>query len=242
MAIPYSLSFFYELLDELSSTKKFVKVKDVLEDGIDDMNNAVLIRFDVERDPAHTLEIAKVLAQKEVFATFYFHSRPGVYDHRVMIEMQDLGHELGYHHECLDRAHGQAAEAREIFEKDVAMFRRDGIDLQTVCQHSEVGFHKNGYVSNADLFRRHPDLLTSLSLLGEVYIDLNLRWGEVYVSDTFKGIMKFDSMLKNLKSNTGFNGILIHPHRWRESPMNSFKESGSDMLSMFRRKLAGSSN
>jgi len=236
MYVPYSLTYFYNWIDRLKRSKRFIKANEILSQGIEGNGNTVLLRFDVERDPQHCLEIGKELASRSVLATFYFHSREGVYDRDVMLELQKLGHEIGYHHECLDRAKGEPNLAKEIFLKDLQMFRDDGLEISTVCQHSEIGLPMNGYDSNADLFRKHPELLSEAELIGEIYIDLNLKWGEVYVPDTFKGMRVFSSKIKELESNDGFTGIVIHPHRWRKNPLRSTHESVKDLSSMMLRK------
>ena len=236
MFVPYSLTYLYTWIDRLKESKRFIKANEILSQGIEGNGDTVLLRFDVERDPQHCLEIGKELSQKEVFATMYFHSRIGVYDKDVLLELQVLGHEIGYHHECLDRAKGEPELAKEIFLKDLQKFRDDGLEVTTVCQHSEIGFPMNGYDSNADLFRRHPNLLSEANLLGEIYIDLNLKWGEVYVPDTFKGMKDFSTKIKELETNRGFTGIVIHPHRWRKNPLRSTQESVKDLSSMMIRK------
>ena len=238
MFVPYSLNYFYSWIDRLKESKRFIRAYEILSQGIEGNEDTVLLRFDVERDPKHCLEIGIELMEKSVCATMYFHSREGVYNSEVMLELQDLGHEIGYHHECLDRAKGNSDLAREIFLKDLQKFRDDGIEVRTVCQHSEIGFPMNGYDSNADLFRRHPDLRSEANLLGEIYIDLNLKWGEVYVPDTFKGMVDFSTKIKELEMNRGFTGIVIHPHRWRKNPLRSTHESVKDLSSMMIRKYS----
>ena len=123
---------------EIGADRQFACVRDVVDSDQVPESTAIL-RFDVERLLAHNLRFAQKLAHIGATATFYFHTRKACYDPEVLRQFADLGHEVGYHHECLDRCRGDFTKARDLFLAEVDIFRRDGIDLQTVCSHGEAG-------------------------------------------------------------------------------------------------------
>lgn len=151
-----------------------------------------ILRHDVEADPRRALDVGRIEHSKGLSATYYFHGphRGRVFDVAIMRELQGMGHEIGYHYETLDRAGGDQAEARRLFDSDIDAFRTAGIVLETVANHGNPRIKKTDYAMNSDLLREQPDILAANGLLAEASRSLDLEH-MAYISDVgvrFAGI------------------------------------------------------
>lgn len=189
---------------------------------------AAILRFDVERDLEHHRHIAQVLADSGFRGTFYFHTRRPCYEPKTLHAIAEMGHEVGFHHECLDRCHGDFDRARDLFHREVELFRRDGFELLTVCGHGEAGLPKRGYKFNWELFDRFPDLLRDLNIRGEVY-----HWKRdhlpLYATDTYSSYREFEQVLDRAQDDPRIMMVLVHLHRWRRNILSTAMEVGRDL-------------
>ena len=94
----------------------------------------VVMRHDVDRKPGNALDMARMEADAGVSTTYYFRTKPGVFDPEIVREVEELGHEIGYHYEDLDRADGDAEGAHESFARHLRRVR-EVADVSTVCMH-----------------------------------------------------------------------------------------------------------
>ena len=125
----------------------------------------MIIRCDIERDATGALAFAESLKNAKILSSFYFQTRSNCYDVAVMKKIQSMGHEVGLHHECLDRCKGDFETARELFLKEVDRFREDGIHVKTVCAHGEAYILRQSLdlTYAADTFRNYPDFFKNIS-------------------------------------------------------------------------------
>jgi hypothetical protein len=139
-----------------------------------------LLRHDVDRRAKNALRMAEIEAAFNVRATYYFRSKPHVFRPEIIRSISDLGHEIGYHYECLSDRRGNLNEALEDFEKNLERFR-SLVPIQTIAMHGRP-FSK---YDNRNLWAdgRYRLLREKYGLLGEVY--LGIDYSEMlYVSDT----------------------------------------------------------
>lgn len=232
----YNLNQLLENLESLRKTKQFVMMKDLI--GLDPEQNLHLavLRCDVERDLTHHLQFAKKVAGLGIVATFYFHSRRECYDPRVFEVFQNMGHEVGFHHECLDRCRGDFESAKLLFKREVKRFSDDGYFPVTVCAHGESGLFKSGYRFNYELFDHFPELLSQCGISGEVYHEIIPKWKPVYVSDVFSSYWYFWQKFEMGRSKPELIHLLIHPHRWHSNPLISAFEVGKDLSQALQNK------
>jgi len=229
VAFPYKLNILLQTLEKLRAAKNFVLIKDVANLSTDLPEHVVTLRFDVERNPAHATIIAHKIAKIGIIGTFYVHSRKDCYDLKLLTEIQDLGHEIGLHHECLDRCHGNFDKAKELFLREVEHFRKDGLSIQTVCGHGEAGLPKFGYHTNCDLIEYFPDLLSTAGIKAEVYNHVIQQLKPIYASDTFRSYARFFPMIKSANNQPHFLHILVHPHRWHHVKLKTALEVMIDL-------------
>jgi hypothetical protein len=142
-----------------------------------------ILRHDVEYKAKKSYDIALMESKQGIRSTYYFHGpHKRVYDIKIMKAIQDMGHEIGYHYETLDRCNGNFRKAIALFEAQLIKMRSDGFIIDTVCSHGNPRKRKIGYGDNSEIFSSDPDLLVRNGLIGEAYrsIDFNAL---TYLSD-----------------------------------------------------------
>ena len=75
-------------------------------------NNVVIMRHDVDVDPQHALQMAKLEKKLGVNSTYYFRYTPKVFNTSIIKSISDMGFEVGYHYETLDRSYGNFLSSR----------------------------------------------------------------------------------------------------------------------------------
>lgn len=181
----------------------------------------LILRHDAEWNPHRALDVAKIEAVKGIRATYYFRADTRVYDITIMRDIQDMGHEVGYHFNVLDRCQGDFAKAIMLFEEDLERFRRDGFLVSTVCSHGDPRAPKKGYKVNNEILVYDPELKERTGILGEAYLDVNfaplkyvsdvgIRWN--IAASTPELIKWFQSKREPLVY------MLTHPDYWSAFP------------------------
>ena len=65
-----------------------------------------ILRHDVDLLPYNSLEFAKIQNSHNIRGSYYFRAVPESWDEKVIKEISGLGHEIGYHYECLTTTNG----------------------------------------------------------------------------------------------------------------------------------------
>ena len=223
----YRIDFLKELLQSSLDGRTSIRFRDT--EG-NKMMNILLCKNDVERTPENALKLARIYRELGINAAFYFHTRKNVYNIGVMSAIQDLNHEVGYHYECLDRCRGDFRSARELFKREVEMFRKDGFDLHTVAYHDENLIKKIGYKTNYELIMKYPELLNECGLDFEASFILKTN-KFVIINDRYSKINLMVEALYNpehLKKNSNIY-VLIHPDRWRNNLLGVLRYNSLNM-------------
>jgi hypothetical protein len=234
--MPYNLDRLLSEISRIHALRGFLLMKDLFSAATPPPGRAVL-RFDVERSLCHHLKLAEQLSRSGVFCTMYFHTRRNAYCVKTLLAIQALGHEVGYHHECLDRCRGDFSRARELFLREISLFRKDGLQLGTVCSHGEAGLPRHGYKANWELFVRFPELLQETGVSGEVYLWLK-QHNPLYASDTFRNYQRFWEVLADASMDKPMI-ILVHPHRWHRYVAASSIEVARDLWQHLQNRIRG---
>jgi hypothetical protein len=137
---------------------------------------AIILRHDVDRSPLNTLQYAIIQAKLGIKGSYYFRAVPESWDESIILNISDLGHEIGYHYETMDTANGDIDKAWDQFRYNLDELRKLA-DIKTICMHGSP----RSKFDNKDIWKRYD--YRTLGIIGEPYYDIN--YNEVfYLTDT----------------------------------------------------------
>jgi len=188
---------------------------------------AIMLRHDVDDRKLHSLEFARIQHSMGIVGTYYFRMVPESFDERVIREIEELGHEIGYHYEDMDFAKGNPEKAIALFDEHLGKLR-EVAEISTICMH---GSPRSKY-DNKDVWNHYD--YKSYEIIGEPYFDLDFeevfyltdtgrRWDGHKVSVRDKVHQHFDlnfhgtkEIIETLNSGKMPNRIMFnfHPQRW----------------------------
>ncbi len=209
------------------------------------------LKHDVETNVPKAHRLAKIETELGHRGSYYVQAYLLEKEENVKLlqEMQDMGHEITYHHDVMDSNKGNLEDALAEFEEKVKLFQDKGFSVISVCQHGNPVVERVGYTSNRDFFRS-DSVQERFSYMADIMVDFP-RKAQVtydYYSDAgrkFKLIFDpinndvVDSEDKNVAFDDGTqlteqiikSGnsaiISIHPHRWES---NGFVAIGKEYL------------
>lgn len=191
----------------------------------------LIVRHDVDKMPENALKMAKIENERGISATYYFRTGKKVLKPIVIKEIEELGHEIGYHYETLSKANGNYPLAIQMFEKELDRLR-EICDIKTICMHGS----SLSKWDNRDLWKKYD--FKDYNILGEAYISINFN-DMFYVSDSGgtwenKGFRVRDIVNSKYAESFKVNCtndliriienkdikkkyILAHPDRWNDS-------------------------
>jgi hypothetical protein len=194
-------------------------------------NRCTILRHDVDRMPEQALKMARIENDFGIKSTYYFRMKKDVFNPAIIKEIVDIGHEIGYHYEVLDKANGDFKIAMNIFEEELEQFR-EVCDVKTVCMHGNP-FSK--WV-NKDLWKKYD--FKDFGIIGEPYLSINYkrvfyltdtgrRWNSrfsvkdvvrVDVNRVIERIKSTDDVIRMInKGNIEQMCISAHPERWSDN-------------------------
>lgn len=139
-------------------------------------NKVIILRHDVDLLPQNSLEFAKIQTEMGIKGTYYFRAVPESWDEKIIAEIANLGHEVGYHYENMDVCKGNLSKAWADFRFNLNKLR-ELVQVKTICMH---GSPLSKY-DNKDLWSKYN--YRKLGIIGEPYFDVN--FDEVfYLTDT----------------------------------------------------------
>lgn len=223
-----TLTVYGELLDALNDTgHRFQSFSDHLRVPEE---HAVLLRHDVDDRKLHSLAFARIQHQRGIVGTYYFRMLPQSFDERVVREVHDLGHEVGYHYEEMDLCKGDADRAYDLFRRNLQRLR-DLVPITSICMHGSP----RSRFDNKALWHRYD--YRSLGIIGEPYLDLDFRriayftdtggrWdGDAYsvrdraASPPAKRYRRTQDMARAIRKGIFPSPVMLtfHPQRWTDS-------------------------
>lgn len=233
----FTLKAYKSLLSALKENGyQFQSYQDYIDSPAD---KVVMLRHDVDNRKLHSLEFAKIQHEMGIRGTYYFRVVPQSFDEKVIVEIFNLGHEIGYHYEDMDFADGNEDEAIKLFEKHLEKIRAVA-PVSTICMHGSP----RSKFDNKDVWKKYN--YRKYGINGEPYFDLN--FDEVfYMTDTGKMWDGFKfSVRDKVKTNetwpvyhstsdivTAINKgefptkvmMNFHPERWTDNKLVWWKDS-----------------
>ena len=139
-------------------------------------DKAVILRHDVDARPQNSLAFAKIQAERNIRGTYYFRAVPQSWNESIIKEINDLGHEVGYHYESLTTCNGNLHHAYEDFKRNLENLRQL-VPVQTICMH---GSPRSPHDSK-DLWKTYN--YRDYGIIGEPYLDIDYS-KVLYLTDT----------------------------------------------------------
>lgn len=204
----------------------------------------ILIRHDVDRDIQKSLTMAQIEHRFNIVSTYYCRKTERVFKPEYFKKIANLGHEIGYHYETLDKAKGDEVEAIKVFEQELTSFR-EFIEIKTACMH---GNPLSPWV-NSNIWNTYD--FKEFGIIGEPYLSLDYK-NIVYLTDTgrtwasknirVKDVIKDEDYQRNklLIGNISTTDdiinlikeerfpqicLLAHPNRWHDHIIDWIGES-----------------
>lgn len=192
---------------------------------------SIVFRHDVDLLPNNSLIFAKIQHELGIKGVYYFRAVPESWDEDIISKISELGHEIGYHYECLTTCKGNLNLAINDFEKNLTSLRKLA-PVSTICMH---GSPMSKYDSK-DLWNMFS--YRDFGIIGEPYFDIDFskvayltdtgrRWDGEKVSVRDKVSTSFTHSFKTTDDiiiaakNRGLpNQIMFtfHPQRWNNNP------------------------
>lgn len=160
----FTLKIYKDLLQAfIQSGYRFQTFHDFLSNP---QEKVIMLRHDVDDRKLHALEFAKIQAKLGIQGSYYFRVVPESFDEKVIREILELGHEIGYHYEDMDFAKGNPDRAIQCFEEHLNKLRAVA-PIHTICMH---GSPKSKF-DNKDVWKKYD--YRTYGIVGEPYFDLN---------------------------------------------------------------------
>ncbi len=137
---------------------------------------SIVLRHDVDLLPHNSLAFARIQHEAGVRGTYYFRGVPESWDEGVIKAIADLGHEIGYHYECLTTTNGDLTAGIADFEKNLHALRRLA-PVSTICMHGSPASPHD----SKDLWKTYD--YHDYVLIGEPYFDVDFQ-KVYYLTDT----------------------------------------------------------
>ena len=172
------MDFTQKTYKELLQTLINLEYKSVSFAGVDwtAKEKVVVLRHDVDLLPQNSLAFAKIQHELGIKAPYYFRIVPESYNEKIIAEIADLGHEIGYHYEDLTLTNGDIDKAYDSFCRNLEKLRKR-YPVKTICMH---GSPRSKWDSR-DIWQKYD--YKKLGIIAEPYFDINFN--EVfYLTDT----------------------------------------------------------
>lgn len=192
----FTIQVYRELLQQLKQQGySFQRVEDYIKNPLD---RVVMLRHDVDLRNYAALRLAKAEAKLGIKSTYYFRIVKQSYNPKVITQIVNMGHEIGYHYEDLAMHSGDYEAAIQAFEKNLKMFRQH-YPVKTICMHGSSG----SPYDNRDLWKKYK--LEDFGLICEPYLSIDYD-KVLYLSDTGRRWNGFKMSLRdNVKTSYDYN-------------------------------------
>jgi hypothetical protein len=202
----------------------------------------IILRHDVEERYVHALRFAEIQYQLGFKGSYFFRILAKSFQPKIVKQIADLGHEIGYHYDDLTECHGDYEKAIARFQKNLNTLRAIA-PVQTICMDGSPLSKYN----NKDLWKKYH--YQDFGIIGEPYYDMNFD-EFFYLTDTGR---RWDGWKSSVRDKVPQQGEWIkqglvfkttqdiinaanqgrlphkimftfHPQRWTENPFLWTKE------------------
>ncbi len=218
------------------TVKEFVRLKS------GSKNPFIILRHDVDDNIRYAVEMAKIENSFGIKATYYIRKHPKVWVPSAIRAIESMGHEIGYHYECLSKSKGDIELALKIFSSELNELRSFvNSSVETCCMHGDP-FSKFDnrmiwkYVSLSN-FGLSAEAYLSLASKDIAYFsDSGYSWRKNYsVYDHFEGldisISNTEELIKIIMhALVPHLYILFHPILWMGNIIHLYYQMARELL------------
>jgi len=189
----------------------------------------IFLRHDVDSRVHTALDLARIEVEFGLRATYFFRLVESAFVPEVIKAISELGMEVGYHYEALDRAKGNYEEAVEIVKEDLKRLREFG-PVKSMAMHG----NPLTPFDNRDLWKKYDFKEFGIEVAAyfsldystiRYFTDTGRNWdetrGNLYDTVSHSAGVKLTntaSLIAHLKSDITDTCILTHPNRWSSNP------------------------
>ena len=199
-------------------------------------SEGLILRHDVDRKPKQAIKIAKIAAECGAIGTFNFRVLRDRTDKNAVVDISNMGHEIGYHYEDLSIAKGDVDTAIEYFEKNLKLLREIA-DVKTATMHGRpLSKYDNRDIwkfTSVERFNLYGEAYKSIDYKNIYYLtDTGRTWGETNANlrdsaidaiKTPKHLRSTDDVKEFISSNPNISvAIVFHPERWSSNYLQLF--------------------
>jgi len=178
----FTLKTYKSLLETLTNNGyRYQTFSDYLQNPDD--GKTVILRHDVDLKPQNSLATARIEHELGAKASYYFRAVPESWDENIILEIANLGHEVGYHYESLTTCNGDIDKAYDDFVKNFNKLKlllnssNSSNSCSTICMH---GSPRSPFDSK-DIWKKYS--YKELGIIGEPYFDMDFSKA-FYLTDT----------------------------------------------------------
>lgn len=196
----------------------------------------IIMRHDVDRKPQNSLRMAKLENELGIKATYYFRIITKTFKPEIIKKIAKLGHEIGYHYECLAETNGNYEKAIADFEKNLAKLR-EIYPVKNIAMHGRPTSKWDSRLLWEEYDYKKYDLLSEpyfdIDFNKVLYItDAGRTWNNkrINLRDKVKSKYNYsfkqtEDIIQAIDQNKLPNKIMfnIHPEHWADSNMEWWK-------------------
>ena len=195
MKLDFTFAKFRELCEALSSSGyELLTVRGYLQGNA--QKRFVILRHDIDVKPERGLEMAEIEKEHAIRSTYYIRMTEEVFMADIIRKIAELGHEIGYHYETLDKARGNKKKAIELFKQELNKLRE-------VCKVDTICAHGNSLTPWDNRRIWHNYNFEDYGIMGDAYHSINFE-NIIYLSDTgrtWKNRYKVKDVVYNTHNN-----------------------------------------
>lgn len=164
----FAFHTFQEFMEDLAPFRE--------QKGVGKKKKTIILRHDVDKLPENSLRFAQLQHELGIQASYYFRAVPESWNETIIQKIAELGHEIGYHYECLTTTHGDLQKGIADFEQNLNALRKLA-PVKTICMHGSP----TSKWDSKDIWKSYK--YSDYGIMGEPYFDVN--FDEIfYLTDT----------------------------------------------------------
>lgn len=144
-----------------------------------------ILRHDVEEKYWHALRFARIQHEMGIQGSYYFRILPNPYNERVIREIAELGHEVGYHYDDLSECKGDYEKAIRRFLDNLEFLRGIAPVTTITMEGAPLSKYDNRHLWSRDKAEVNPSQshYSQFGIIAEPYLDLDFSQ-ILYLTDT----------------------------------------------------------